>query len=79
LTVVDPMRVEVLKLPGVIVTLEAFVIFQESVLVPAEATTEDEAVNEEMEGRDPEVVVPDAFVDEALMFPTESCATTSYQ
>ena len=50
-TFVDPMRVLVLKLPGVIATEEAFVIFQERALVPAEATTVGDAEKEEMVGR----------------------------
>lgn len=49
-TVVDPTRVDVLKLPGVMATEEAFVIFQLSVLVSATATMEDEAEKEETEG-----------------------------
>jgi hypothetical protein len=56
-TFVDPMRVLVLKLPGVIATEEAFVIFQESALVPAEATTVGDAEKEEMEGRFPTFTV----------------------
>jgi len=52
-TFVDPMRVLVLKLPGVIATEEAFVIFQERALVPAEATTVGDAEKEEMEGTVP--------------------------
>ena len=49
-TVVDPTRVEVEKFPGVIATEEAFAMLQESVLVPAEATTVGAAVKEEMTG-----------------------------
>jgi hypothetical protein len=49
-TDVDPMRVLVLKPPGVIATDEAFVIFHESVDVPAEATSVGDAEKEEMEG-----------------------------
>lgn len=56
-TFVDPMRVLVLKLPGVMATEEAFVIFQESALVPAEATTVGDAEKEEMEGRFPTFTV----------------------
>jgi hypothetical protein len=75
-TEVDPMRVDVLKEPGLTVTEEAFVMFQESVLVPAEATTPGEAVNAVIEGVMPESVVADALVDDAEIFPTLSCAST---
>jgi hypothetical protein len=49
-TAVDPMRVEVEKLPGVMATELAFVMFQLKVEVPAEATTPGETVKEEMMG-----------------------------
>jgi len=75
-TFVDPMRVLVLKLPGVIATEEAFVIFQERTLVPAEATTVGDAEKEEMEGVIPLAVVPLAMLDEAETLPTLSCAVT---
>jgi hypothetical protein len=51
-TVVDAMSVLVLKEPGVMATELAFVMFQESVLVPAEATIDEEAVKEKMSGRE---------------------------
>ena len=73
-TVVDPMRVEVEKLPGVMATDEALLTFQESVLVPAEATTPGEALKEEMVGVMPDWVVLLAMLDEALTFPTLSWA-----
>ena len=78
-TVVEATSVEVEKVPGVIATELAFVMFQESVLVPAAATTPGEAVNDVIEGRTPDKVVPDAFVDEAETLPTLSWAVTSYQ
>lgn len=78
-TVVDPMRVEVENPPGVIVTLEAFVMFQESVEVPAEATTAGDALNELIVGLMPETVIPEASVEDAEMLPTLSCAVTAYQ
>jgi hypothetical protein len=78
-TVVDPMRIDVEKLPGVIAIEEAFVIFQESVLVPAKATIVGDAEKEEMEGKLPLVVVADALVEDAETLPTESFAVTSYQ
>ena len=56
-TVVDPTRVEVEKVPGVMAREVAFATFQESVLVPADATMEEEAVKEEMEGGDPLLTV----------------------
>jgi hypothetical protein len=49
-TVKDPIRVLVEKLPGVMTTEEAFVMFQLKVLVPAEATIEGDAEKEEMAG-----------------------------
>ena len=49
-TLVDPMSVDVLKLPGLIATEEAFVTFQERVLVPAERTSVGEAEKELMVG-----------------------------
>lgn len=52
-TVADPMRVEVEKLPGVMATELAFVMLQESVLVPADTTTPGDAEKETMEGRAP--------------------------
>jgi hypothetical protein len=52
-TVKELTRVEVENDPGVIATEDAFVMFQLSVLVPAEATIEEEAVKEEMAGREP--------------------------
>ena len=76
---VDAIRVEVEKVPGVIATELAFVMFQESVLVPAAATTPGDAVKDVIEGRMPDKVVPDAFVDEAETLPALSWATTSYQ
>ena len=75
-TVVDPTRVLVLKLPGVMATDEALVIFQERVLVPAEATTPGEEVKEEMVGVVPDCVVLLAMLDEAETFPTLSWAVT---
>jgi hypothetical protein len=78
-TVVDPMRVEVEKLPGVIATEEAFVMFQESVLVPAETTTPGEAEKAVIDGVIPESVVPEAAVEDADTLPTLSFAVTSYQ
>ena len=45
-TLVDPIRVDVEKEPGVIVTELAFVTFQERVDVPAEATTKGDAEKE---------------------------------
>jgi hypothetical protein len=42
-TVVDPMRVEVEKVPGVMATEPALLTFQERVDVPAEATTPGDA------------------------------------
>ena len=50
-TVLDPISVEVENDPGVMATDDALLIFQERVLVPAEATTVGEAEKEEMEGR----------------------------
>jgi hypothetical protein len=47
----DPMRVLVLKPPGVIATDEALVIFHESVDVPAEATSVGDAEKEEIPGK----------------------------
>ena len=73
-TAVAPMRVEVLKEPGVMATEEAFAMFQERVEVPADATMPDEAVKEAMVGRMPESVVPDATEDEADILPTLSWA-----
>lgn len=73
-TVVEAISVLVLKEPGVMATEEAFVMLQESVLVPAEATTEGEAKKEETVGRRLEMVVPLAIVDDAEMFPTLSSA-----
>jgi hypothetical protein len=55
-TVVDPMRVEVLKEPGVMATELAFVTLKERVEVPAEATIDEEAVKLLIVG-----AVPDAF------------------
>jgi hypothetical protein len=75
-TVVEPMRVLVLNDPGVIATEDAFVMFQLSVLVPAEATIEEEAVKEEMAGGAAPSVVPLAMDDEAEIFPTLSWAVT---
>ena len=49
-TVVEPMRVEVANEPGVMATEDAFVMFQERVDVPAEATTEEDAEKEEIMG-----------------------------
>ena len=49
-TVVDPKSVLVLKLPGVIATELAFVMFQERVEVPFRATTPGDAVKAVMEG-----------------------------
>jgi hypothetical protein len=49
-TVVDAMRVVVLKEMGEIKTEEAFVMFQLRVLVPAGAKAEGEAEKEEMVG-----------------------------
>jgi hypothetical protein len=49
-TLVDPTRVEVEKLPGVIASEVALPTFQESVDVPAEATIVGEAVKEVMVG-----------------------------
>ena len=49
-TVVDPMRVEVEKLPGVITREVALPTLQESVLVPAERTIVGEAIKEEIVG-----------------------------
>jgi hypothetical protein len=49
-TVSDPMRVLVLKPPGVIATDDALLIFQESDDAPAEATTVGEPPKEEMVG-----------------------------
>jgi hypothetical protein len=73
-TDVDPMRVLVLNPPGVITTDEAFVIFQESVDVPAEAISVGDAEKEEMVGWSPDCVVLDAIVDDAETFPTLSLA-----
>jgi hypothetical protein len=50
-TVIDPMRVDVEKLPGVMATDEAFVIFHESVDAPAETTTAGDAENIEIPGK----------------------------
>ena len=71
---VDPMRVLVLKLPGVMATDDAFVMFQLKVEVPAEATTVGDAEKEEIDGKNPDCVVLDAMLDEAETFPTLSCA-----
>ena len=75
-TVVDPMRVEVEKEPGVIARDVALVTFQDSVDVPAEATIVGDAVKEEMVGVMPESVVDEARLEEAETFPTLSCAET---
>lgn len=75
-TVNEPTSVLVLKLPGVMATDEAFVTLKESVLVPAEATREEEAEKEVIEGKAPEAVVPVAMEDEADILPTLSCAST---
>ena len=76
-TVVDPMRVLVLKLPGVMATLLAFVTFQERVLVPAEATTVGEAEKEEMVGGGPASVVALASEEVAETVPTPFVAETA--
>jgi hypothetical protein len=73
-TDVDPMRVLVLKLPGVMATELAFVIFHESVDVAPEAVLVGDALNDDTEGRSPFVVVPLATVDEAETLPTLSLA-----
>jgi hypothetical protein len=74
-TVVDPTRVLVEKPPsGDMATELAFVMFQESVEVPAEATMPGEAAKEEMEGREPETVVDEAMLEDAETLPTLSCA-----
>ena len=52
-TVKEPTSVEVENEPGEMATEEAFVIFQLRVEVPAEATMDEEAEKEEMEGGDP--------------------------
>jgi hypothetical protein len=75
-TVVDPMRVDVEKEPGVIARDVALVTFQDSVDVPAEATIVGDAVKEEMTGVMPESVVDEARLEEAETFPTLSCAET---
>lgn len=49
-TIVEPMSVLVLKLPGVMATEEAFVTFQERVDVPPDRTREEDAEKEEMAG-----------------------------
>jgi hypothetical protein len=54
-TVVDPMRVEVEKLPGVMATDEALLMFQERVLVAPEDTMLGDALKEEMEGVEDEL------------------------
>jgi hypothetical protein len=59
-TVVEPMRVDVLKEPGVMATDDAFVTLKERVLVPVEATMVPEAVKEEIEGGLLTVTVVDA-------------------
>jgi hypothetical protein len=71
-TDVDPMRVLVLKPPGVIATDEAFVMLHESVEVPAEATMLGDELNDDTEGKSPFVVVPDETVDDAEVLPTLS-------
>jgi hypothetical protein len=75
-TVVEPIKVEVEKLPGVIATELAFVTFQESVEVPADTTTPGDALKDEMEGRTPLCVVLEAMVEDAETLPTLSCAVT---
>jgi hypothetical protein len=73
-TDVDPMSVLVLKPPGVMATELAFVMFHESVDVPAEATMLGDELNDDTEGKSPFVVVPDETVDDAEVLPTLSLA-----
>lgn len=76
-TVTEPMRVDVLEsAPLSMRTEDAFVMFQESVEVPAERTKEGEAEKEEMLGKAELCVVPEAMLDDAEMFPTLSCPVT---
>jgi hypothetical protein len=75
-TVTEPIRVLVLTLPGVIATDDALVMFQERVLVPAEATTVGDAEKEEMVGVIPDCVVPAVLNDFTEMFPALSYEST---
>jgi hypothetical protein len=74
--VTDPIRVLVLRAIGEIATELALLTFQERVEVPKGATSVGEAVKEEMEGRDPFCVVPEAMEEEAERLPTLSWAVT---
>jgi hypothetical protein len=76
-TDVDPMRVLVLKPPGVIATDEAFVMFQESVDVPAEATSVGDAEKEEMVGALPALLTVIEMAVLVPVFPVASYASVT--
>lgn len=77
-TMSEPMSVLVEKLPGVIATDDAFVMFHESVLAAPGAITVGDAEKEDMEGNAPFVVVPLALVEVAQKVPTPLYAETAY-